>query len=110
MLAELSITIAIALVCPRPQKEARLETAGRANPRAIKSSTAIRTAKRDRSSTYFAPAGPLHAHPEEPQRAEPDLPGLLAVDQVHEDRNQSGERGQQEERGGEGHSRVRFSR
>ena len=35
---------------------------------------------------------------------------LLAMDQVHQDRNQPGERGQQEKRSGEGHGRVRFSR
>ena len=58
----------------------------------------------------LAPARPLDADPEKPERAIVDHPGLLAMDQVHEDRNQPGERGQQEERGSEGHGRVRFSR
>jgi len=53
MLAELSSTIAIAAVWPRPQNAARLESAGRASPSAIKSSTATLTASSDISSTYF---------------------------------------------------------
>ena len=110
MLAELSSTIAIAAVRPPPQSAARLESAGRARPTAIKQQDGHPHGQERHVLDVLPPPRPLDADPEEPERAEADLPGLLAMDQVHEDRNQPGERGQQEERGGEGHGRVRFSR
>ena len=110
MLAELSSTIAIAAVWPPPQSAARLESAGRARPAAIRTRTATRTINSDMSSMYFRRRVFWTLIRRNRSVLNGTILGLAAMDQVQQDRNQPGQRGQQEERGGEGHGRVRFSR